>query len=530
MTLAELIVKLKLQGLGETKGGIKDVDQSLEKTGNTAQKSGGKIDRYFVTPLKNTLSIVGKVTGVLTTLGAVAGGFLVKGAEASSLAYTELSARLKAVTGSADAAARKLAYAQAVANPSNFTFSQLANATTLLEAFDINAERALPTVARLGMAFGAGSEQLAVLVRGLGDLSTGKFLESDVAASFGLNRQLFETKGIKFDGQGQLLSSATETLEALEAIVNEKYGGIFDEMASTPGAKLASLQDSWEKLQRVIGDGILKVGVPAMERLTALVGALGNSGVAVDVVNAIANGMQRLFGGIGQGDGMLRFVSQVLSVMATLPDTIGRLKDYTVQLFSVVAFNVSAVFNYVVDRTKVLLSVIGRILTAFGHAFADISLLLLDAVGALDKSAKTEMPQLKSLPKLDAGAGPLSRADEFYNRLKTAMAVPQDNRVPEARGAFLNNPQAPKQLETLQKIERNTKSATDLLSLRAQATGPGAAGVISPTAAELQGGSPTARRIQLDMTGPTNDLTRFVQSVVRQTLSQGVGSGSFVVR
>ena len=545
--VVSLLAKLQITGAAESRAGLKGVGDEAKRTGDSAKKAGSDIDSGLTGPFKRVQSAGRATVGVLQRVGSVgkevlgvfgrisgvaaSGAGLVAGlggnaAVQASLAYSNLSARLEAVTGNADKAARKLQYAQAVANPSNFSFSELANASTILQAFGINAERALPTVARLGMAFGADGEQLAVLVRGLGDISAGKFLESDTAASFGLNRSLFESKNIKFDGQGQLLSSATETFEALEQIVNEKYGGIFDKIGNTPGAKLASLGDSWEKLERIIGDGILKVAAPGIERLTRLINGLGDSGVALDAVTAAADGMTRLLGGMGGGDLMTRFVAGALSVAAALPDAAHETGSYLVNAFKVVGANVKTVFDYVGEKTSALISGIYTVLTAFGHFGLDIATKVGEAVGLLDKKMKSDMPSLQSLPDMPK-FNLLGKQDEYYGKLMMAMQKPVDNSVPEARGNGLENAMQKRRDEedTLSEIAYNTKKSADFLSLRAQATGTGASNIIGPTAAELQGGAAGTRRVVVETAGFETELSRLIKKMAVQIINGGVGSG-----
>lgn len=210
----------------------------------------------------------------------------------ASSRFQSMEARLKAFTGSLREARREITLAEMIAEPSTFSFSQLGDAAAKLEAFRVNALRALPTVAYLGQAFDADQEHIEMLSRMIGELAAGNFPDKEVMSSFGLSKRDFEMQGIQFDGQGALKSSAVKTLDALERIARTKYGAIFDEMANTPAAKAASLADSWERLQRKFGEVFLRRSAPFQDALTRMLKGLVSSGVIDETLG-------KLFGGGG---------------------------------------------------------------------------------------------------------------------------------------------------------------------------------------------------------------------------------------
>ena len=83
-----------------------------------------------------------------------------KAAFDSAVSFEALNARLSAITGSGQRAAQVLDMVRKVAEPSPFTFNQLATAATQLEAFGLKTEAILPRLANLGAAFGADEEHL----------------------------------------------------------------------------------------------------------------------------------------------------------------------------------------------------------------------------------------------------------------------------------------------------------------------------------------------------------------------------------
>lgn len=288
---------------------------------------------------------VRRVTGLLLGLAAAdkAHDFAGNAMRAAS-EYASLEARLKALTGSADLARQKLNLAQAVAAPSPFTTRQLADAAVTLEAFGVNSERVLPIIGRLGAAMGAGNEQIEMFTRAFGELSTGKMIEADVLASMGLSKRAFEKEGIVFDGQGQLKSSAVATMEALERIILGRFGNILDEMASTPEAKRASLEDAGERVMRTIGMGMLQAGAPWIESMTRVLSAITDSGVLGEVVEKITRALTGAFGG-DKTDQVARFVAKVLAFLWMIPDAAREIAGYFSEAWHVSLTNVSRFFD-----------------------------------------------------------------------------------------------------------------------------------------------------------------------------------------
>ncbi len=208
------------------------------------------------------------------TLGMVAFGVAAIRTHAN---LEQIEARLKAITGSAELARKKLEFMRELAAPSPFTFQQLAEAGVQLEAFGLRIERVLPLISKLGSVFGADTEQLLMAVRLFGRLAAGDFPDIETISRFGLSRQEFAAKGIKFDASGKLLSSAQETLAALEQLIQEKYGGATEEMQNKTTTKLASVADAWEKFLGKSGDVLAESLIPNLDRLIEILDRLSQS-------------------------------------------------------------------------------------------------------------------------------------------------------------------------------------------------------------------------------------------------------------
>lgn len=211
--------------------------------------------------MANTLKIGASAVGTLAATTLVVG----KNAFDAAVKYEQLNTTLEAITGSADKASQKLDFAKKLAIPSTFTFNELAQAGTQLEAFGVPMEKALISISKLGAAF--PNKQLEDFVNLYGRLASGDFPDLEALSGAGLSKLDFMQQGIKFDAQGSLISSTRDTMDALDRIISQKYGNILDKIAGTTAAKLATVRDKWDDIMRKVGNVLIKYAVPALDKL-----------------------------------------------------------------------------------------------------------------------------------------------------------------------------------------------------------------------------------------------------------------------
>jgi hypothetical protein len=250
-------------------------------------------------PVLQIISItISKFAGLLTVLGEVGSAFIglsaamaivggaviamdlaiAKPTIEAAFAFEQLQQRLEALT-TPEKATDILSFVRQLAEPSNFTTQQLAEASVQLEAFGLNSKRILPIMAQLGMAFGADAEKLRLLTDMFGRLGQGQLPDQQVMAQFGISKSKLMKEGIKFDNQGSLVSSTREVMVAIEKIVTRDYGEIFDKMAKTGNAKLASLTDVFERLKISVGMQLAETAKGAISSFTNVLIAIEKSGL-----------------------------------------------------------------------------------------------------------------------------------------------------------------------------------------------------------------------------------------------------------
>jgi hypothetical protein len=211
---------------------------------------------------------------------------LIKSTVESAFEVEQLQARLGALT-TPEKATDILSFVRQLAEPSNFTTKQLAEASVQLEAFGLNSKRILPIMAQLGMAFGADAEKLRLLTDMFGRLSQGQLPDQQVMAQFGISKSKLMKEGVKFDSQGSLVSSTRSVMIAIEKIVTRDYGKIFDKMAQTGNAKLASLTDVFERLKVSIGQSLMDTAKNAISGMTNLLSAIERTGIMQKVAQSM---------------------------------------------------------------------------------------------------------------------------------------------------------------------------------------------------------------------------------------------------
>lgn len=467
--------------------------------------------------------------GISNGLGALGG--LGDQAMNASMEASSREARLTAILRSQQKAQEVLKMVEKVAAPSTATTKQLADAATTLEAFGVNSLRAIPIIGKLATAMGAGEEQMQMYARAVGQLGTGNMIDADVMASMGLQRRDFASQGIKFDGNGKLLSSAQEAMAALEKIVNERFGNIFEQMKDTPEAKRASLMDAGERALRIIGDGMLKTQGPIVDALTKNLNAAVDSGVLAEVVSRATGDVFKALNLGGQGELVTSIMARVLAFIEVVPGniakSIGFLRDFTgsainnvVEFFKVIedrATRFGARLNLMVGQATLLADGVSRATAGpFGipnpailsKTFKDVA--AMGQVGnAVINSTQEYAPKYRDLPSgPDFSSVNEGRVGEIEKRLRGAMNKPQGGIPDVSNQPFLRRAQTPEG-EALEKIVDNTREiAEKTVDMREVIFGGGDRARKGISLADVMGGGAAARgggsvSIKVDQAGDT---------------------------
>jgi hypothetical protein len=511
MTIAELVVKLGVTGQGQLQASLDKTKTGLNQIATSAKSAGSAITAG-----------VGTGLAAVTAAGAVGLGLLGKSAFDSAVAFESLSARLTAITGSGKRAAEVLDTVRKVAEPSPFTFDQLATAATQLEAFGLKTEAILPRLANLGAAFGASDENLKSLVNLFGRLSAGNFPDIEQLSAFGLSKSMFAAEGIKFDAGGSLVSSARETFDALNRIIDTKYSAIMDKMAGTTETKLATLTDKWEGALRMIGGKLITILTPFIEYASTFIDKITNSGaleMLVDRFMLPMTGMAKAFSGGDMQAGLDRLLTTVAAFISSIPMILQSTFENIGRLFQNIFANIQKFMNagqqgayrrktedlawseffgkitheqFVKEQAK-LDSQYGKNAPAdimsgvdFGKTFVDTQKFIGDVVG---KMKDTNLP--KTATEAVKPSGPVGNIAD--------TAKPGEGETGDL----------------LLRIANNTKDTADALTLRRETLGGGAMGAIGLTGAEVGAVNASYGRFGNGLIPAGTDLERAMRRLIR---------------
>jgi hypothetical protein len=487
---------------------VMDLGLKLAAAMNTIRKS---VTNTFAPMIQSIGDTLVKLSGLIGFLGNTASAFL--GLTASmaiftaavlamdlaiaiptvkaAFAFEELQGRLAALKGPAKAN-DILDFVRKLAEPSNFTTDELANSAVQLEAFGLNAKRVLPTIAQLGMAFGGGAEKLRLLTDMFGRLSQGQLPDVQVMAQFGLSKSKLMKEGIKFDNQGSLVSSTREVFVAIEKIVNRDYGKIFDKMASTGNAKLASLTDVFERLKIQIGMQLSESAKIAISGFADSLGALERSGVLQQATRTMLLPFEALgkvlMGGGGAG-GFSAFQVQMASFFGAF---IAGFEEVNIQ---------TALF---IER----ISLIGKLIADFAT---------MNPAKAVENFSKLQ----KNLTGSFSPTRMAKRGDEIaFSVLNEMNAKPVDIKdlldlsklldFGKLEDLLKNDKTKEKQTRTLDLIAQNTKTQNEL-TLRNMTYGGGELAAQGISAVQMGG----FRSVSSPQINASNDIVRGVEKIVR---------------
>jgi hypothetical protein len=510
MTIAELVVKLGVTGQAEIQSALSKTKTGLVQVGDAAKATGTAIATGF---------------GVVAVAGVAGLGALGKTAFDSAVAFESLNARLTAITGSGERAAKILDTVRKVAEPSPFTFDQLATAATQLEAFGLKTEAILPRLANLGAAFGASDENLKSLVNLFGRLAAGNFPDIEQLSAFGLSKSMFEAEGIKFDAGGSLISSARETFDALIRIVDTKYSGMMDKLVNTTSTKLASLTDKWEGAMRTLGAGLIEVLNPVIDYFTKFLDKLTTSGAMNDIVNRFLSPFKGFTEALTKGDAQAavdRLLATVSGFVASIPAILQSTFDNIAKLLQNIFANIQKYMAenkpggmlgyYSASQNLDIQKLFGQISSEdyakrqaaldreygigapadlmqgvdFGKVYTDTQKFIDDLV---NKIGKAKLPE--------SATGGVKPEGPLGNIADTAKATAGETD------------------DLLLRIAKNTKDTAEALSLRRETLGGGAMGAIGLTGAEVGVVNASYGRFGNGLIPAGTDLERAMRRLIR---------------
>lgn len=465
MNLGVFEIIFRATGADSLKKTLSDVKGEAKKTADTLGDSSSKINAFGSSLAKLA------VGGALVSFG--------KAAFDAAVEMEELDARLTAITHSGDKASKIMKVVREVAKPSPFTTKQLAEAATQLEAFGVNAQKALPKLAKLGAAFGADEEHLRSLVSIFGKLNQGIMPDTEQLSMFGLNKAMLASEGLKFDKNGAMLSSASEAMDALQRLIEKRYGNIFDIMGGTTKAGLATVEDAYQQLLTSFGQlelSAFKTLAPPviemMDKLTKFLDALKTNGsVAQNVMKGLAAslalaGSIQIINGLKSLIPIFQGISKALKAVAAGEALVSALGGWAGIAKVAAGLVVAGGAMYAMDQ---MFNSMEK-----GGSMKGDAVALQGAIGGGGASGNPN-------PMATAGTG---RKDGSMAWIEGMSRIFSTAAIVAIEGSKFRTGME----DYLAQIAKNTGTTADLLDLRKQTFGGGALGAMGVTAAELREG------------------------------------------
>lgn len=281
----------------------KKMSKTMRKVQRAVNKQVWKIRKgfyYLKRDIQRTAKNVAKVTGAMVTAIGAAGA---KIGFSEAFNIEGFRVQLETAVGSAQLAAKKMAYATKFANSTPFETSSVMEATARLEAMGIKSEKWLPKIADMA---GATNKSIQQSYEAIIDAVASGELER--LKEFGIRKDdLVKATDIKFgagvvfDSRGSL-KDAAKLSEVLMETMDKKFGGGAKKMSTTVKGLWSTMTGVTKtSLANIIGitsDGTIKQGSALdllkgkMQGIVAKLNEWQNNGTIKKISEGLVKGLK----------------------------------------------------------------------------------------------------------------------------------------------------------------------------------------------------------------------------------------------
>jgi hypothetical protein len=168
-----------------------------------------------------------------------------------------------------------------------------------LLAFGFAAREIKPLLSDVGDLAAAMGKDIGEVGGAFGRLNAGQFGEAfERFRSFGITIKDLRAQGLQFDAGGSYVGSAEKAIDAVRAVIRNKFGGGMEELSRTFQGKLSTMSGYWNAFRRAIGEPVmeslkplLEGGITALKEYTPEAERFGEAlGGAISSITAIAKG------------------------------------------------------------------------------------------------------------------------------------------------------------------------------------------------------------------------------------------------
>lgn len=239
--------------------------------------------------LATTADRVASSMRTVGTIGTVAFGglaFLTKGVIAAGAGFEQTQIAFETMIGSVDKAHKTLADLAQFAARTPFELPQLEEASKRLLAYGVSADSLIPTLRMLGdISAGVGMDKLPQLILAFGQVKaithlTGmelrQFSEAGVPLLGALATQFGKTEQEILDMVSAGEIGFADVQKALGSMTEEggKFFNLMDRQSTSLGGMWSNLNDQMSLTARTIGEQLLPVLKPVVEKLIEIMGVV----------------------------------------------------------------------------------------------------------------------------------------------------------------------------------------------------------------------------------------------------------------
>ena len=227
--------KIRLLVQAEVKKAINDLDR-LEKQTDDNKQSASELTSTFK-----------------TLFGAAVLGAGARSVVETASNFESLKTRLVALKGSAEEGAKSFELFTQVAATTPFQVQNVVEAGATLEAFGVNSEESLKSIADLAAFMGT---DIVTAAQSMGRAFAGGAGAADVLRERGILQLIKDAEGIQ-DLSKLTLPQFRDALERAMTDPDGKIAGATDLLAATFSGRISNMQDAIDRLQNAIGQRFL---------------------------------------------------------------------------------------------------------------------------------------------------------------------------------------------------------------------------------------------------------------------------------
>lgn len=234
---------------------LKEIWSAAKSLGSKAWNVTLKAVDFITTPIKNAISLLGKLTGVAGIASSVLGGLSIKNSLSESAEQARMNAQLAVSArnmGINEAGINAInAQASALQGRTMYSDTAMTGAAAELATYfeDANAiTRMMSTVADYAAGMSGGveltTEQIVDYTTNLAKMTTGAY--------DAMTKKGFEVT----DAQKKILETGEDMAKVavIEEIIKENWEGMAEAMAKTPTGLITQMKNEWSDMAELFGD------------------------------------------------------------------------------------------------------------------------------------------------------------------------------------------------------------------------------------------------------------------------------------